>query len=149
MVLPKENNKTKQYKPTGINLIDNLTPAERTELRIKLQRHFDSLSSAEKQEHMALVHDMVRRKMVEHHGHISKQDCIREFLNRDFPRIIADTADDIQEEALKTGNIGYARISEIIRRTKWGIDKFDITLNKVEKDSDVGVGSYEARDKEE
>jgi hypothetical protein len=50
-------------------------------------------------------------------------------------------ASDIQEEALRTGNIGYWKIAESLLKTRWGVDAFDIQVNRVDNDQDVGVGS--------
>jgi hypothetical protein len=83
--------KDREQKPTGIDLLDKLTPEERRELKAKLQQHFDSLSQQEKIEHMNLVHDLVREKMIKHKGLISKEDAIKEYLNQDFPAFIEAT----------------------------------------------------------
>ncbi|HEX6281479.1 MAG TPA: hypothetical protein VFZ67_04570 [Nitrososphaera sp.] len=57
---------------------------------------------------------------------------------------------ELRHNSTKSGFFSGTQKDVNIRRTKWGIEKFDITLNKVEHDYEVGVGSYnETRDKEE
>ena len=140
--------KDKDHKRTGIDLIDNLTPQERRDLKAKLQQHFDSLSHQEKIEHMNLMHDLIREKMRQHGGMISKEDAIKEYLNEDFPEIVEQTASDVERTAAETGDIGYMHIANNIRKTRWGVDAFDIKVNLVNDDQPVGV-YYEEKAKAE
>ena len=67
---------------------------------------------------MHLVHDLVREKLRQHGGMISRENAIKENLNDDFPVIIEQGASGIEQAALDTGNIGYAHIANHIRKTR-------------------------------
>ena len=70
---------------------------------------------------MNLLYDMIRQKMIEHRGLYSKEDCIREYLNRDFPQVQEVAAQEME-------NAGYVGVARSIRQTRWGVDKFAIEI---------------------
>jgi predicted nuclease with TOPRIM domain len=136
MIFSKD--KIKQYKPHGIDLIDNLTPQERKELKAKLQQHFDSLSQDEKIEHMNLMHDLIREKLRQHGGMISKQDAINQYHNEHFPIIIKEGLQYIEARARTIKDL---KLVQDLKKAEWRTKHFDFDI--IEDDEGFSVSLKE------
>ena len=140
MAAAEEENKNKKKRTvTGIDMIDRLTPDEYREAKAAARARWNFMNQAERVEQMNLIYDLVREKMRQHKGLISQADAIKEYCNIDFPRMIEQTARELEQEAVKTGDRGYSDIARSLRQTRWGIDATDFDVRLVGNDQPVGV----------